>query len=333
MRTTYDVPHAMADIVLSYARDNQQQAASLAHALEQAGWSVWWDRAILPGTSFEPVIEAELSAARCVVLLWSAAARQSNWVRDEASLALSRGVLVSVLLDDSELPLGFRQQQTVSLAHWSGSTTDPAFTLLTQGIAKVVAGGGPPAGPRASVGVRSTASRTPLARGTVTVVALGVLIAVGAAIWASGFLLRSDPAPARDVPTSPDRPIVAASSQALTVPAHATVTLAREQVTLTILSGTLERVNADTRALSLHIRFANNGTRWFYRTYYSSLRLLIDGVPRAPRDPPIGQVEVSSVDEFDYRFDVPATATHAVLRVTHDDQEGEIALNFAAPGR
>ena len=322
----------MADIVLSYARENRQQAESLAHALEHAGWSVWWDHEILPGTSFEQVIEAELSAARCVVVLWSAAARQSNWVRDEASLALSRNVLVSALLDDSKLPLGFRQQQTVSLAHWSGATSDPAFTILSQGIAKVVAGGGQPAGPRASVAVRSTASRTQLTRGTVAVLALGVLIAVGAAIWASGFPLRSDPAPARDVPTSPDRTIVA-SSQALTVPALATVTLPREQVTLTILSGTLERVNADTRVLSLHIRFANNGTRWFYRTYYSSLRLLIDGVPRAPRDPPLGQVETSSADEFDYRFDVPATATHGVLRVTHDDQAGEIALNFGATGR
>jgi len=323
----------MADVVLSYARENRQQAESLAHALEHAGWSVWWDRAILPGTSFEQVIEAELSAARCVVVLWSAAARQSNWVRDEASLALSRDVLVSALLDDSKLPLGFRQQQTVSLAHWSGSTADPAFTLLTQGIAKVVAGGGQPAGPRAPVAAGSTASRTQWTQGTITVLALGVLIGVGAAIWASGLPLRSGPAtPARDLPTSDDRTVVA-SSQALTVPARASVTLPREQVTLTILSGTLERVNADTRALSLHIRFANNGTRSFYRTYYSTLRLLIDGLPRAPRDAPLGQVEASSVDEFDYRFDVPATATHGVLRVTHDDQMGEIALDFAVTGR
>ena len=39
----------MADIVLSYARENRRQAESLARALEDAGWSVWWDREILPG--------------------------------------------------------------------------------------------------------------------------------------------------------------------------------------------------------------------------------------------------------------------------------------------
>ena len=118
------------------------------------------------------------------------------------------------------------------------------------------------------------------------------------------------------------------SSQALIVPAHATATLPRENVTLTILSGKLERLNADTRSLSLHIRFSNNGTRSFYRTYYSNLRLVIDGVLHAPTDAPIAQVDASSAGEFDYRFDVPVTASRAVLRIIHDDQTAEIPLDF-----
>lgn len=324
----------MADVVLSYARENQQQAESLAHALEQAGWDVWWDRAILPGTSFEQVIEAELSAARCVVVLWSAAARQSSWVRDEASLALSRNVLVPVRLDDSAPPLGFRQQQIVDLAHWNGSTADPAFTLLTQGIANVVAGGGQAPASRGPVAAPSTAPRTRWTRGTATGVTLGALIAVGAAMWAGGFLrARTAQAPGHDVPASRDRAVAAAASPSVMVPTHATVTLSREQVSVTVLSGTLERVNAGTRSLVLRVRFANDGTRSFYRTYYSSLRLLIDGVPHAPDDPPLEQVDASSVGEFDYRFDVPATATRGVLRVTHDDQAGEIPLGFDGTGR
>ena len=117
-------------------------------------------------------------------------------------------------------------------------------------------------------------------------------------------------------------------SQDLIVPAHATATLPRENVTLTILSGKLERLNADTRSLSLHIRFSNNGTRSFYRTYHSSLRLVIDGVLRSPTDAPIAQVEASSAREFDYRFDVPVTASGAVLRIMHDDQTAEIPLDF-----
>src|SRR4029077_11170669 len=126
---------------------DRQKAESIARVLQDAGWSVWWDRSILPGSSYKQVIEHEISAARCVVVLWSAESRRSNWVRDEATLALSRNVLVSVLNDDTQLPLGFRQQQTVNLASWNGSATDPEFQRLTQGIAKLVGGGVAAAGP------------------------------------------------------------------------------------------------------------------------------------------------------------------------------------------
>ncbi len=324
----------MADIVLSYARENRPQAESLSHALEDAGWSVWWDREILPGVSYEQVIEAELSAARCVVVLWSASARQSNWVRDEATLALSRNVLVSVLLDDSTPPLGFRQQQTASLAHWNGSTTSPEFALLTQGIARVI-GGEPPLGVRpAQVETRAPARPKRLKAAMITSVILGCVLAGGAAVmWSDGyFRQRGEAVPASTAPASRASGRVE-SARALVVPADATLTLPRENVALTVLSGTLEQLNADTRLLSLHIRVANHGTRSFYRTYHSDLRLVVDGVPRAPNDSLYEQVEKSSAREFDYRFDVPAATTRAVLRIIDDDQTDEIQLDIPAAGR
>jgi len=324
----------MADIVLSYARENREQAELLAGALENAGWSVWWDRAILPGVSYEKVIEAELSSARCVVALWSAAARESNWVRDEATLALSRNVLVSVLLDDSEPPLGFRQQQTAHLKNWDGSATDPAFAILTQGIAHVVGRAG-----SQTVAPTQRMHGGPTKRvkaGVITLVIVGCVLAVGGAVlWSPGYFWQDDAtapavAPQSDaVPGLRDRD---ASPQALTVPAGAAITLPRQNVTLTILSGTLEPVNPDLRTLTLHIRFSNNGTS-FYRTYYSNLRLIVADVPRAPNDPPLEQVEAASAREFDYRFDVPATVTSAVLRVTHDDQTRDIQLDLKPPRR
>lgn len=176
-----------------------------------------------------------------------------------------------------------------------------------------------------------------MAPGAVALLALaGVAAGTGAVLWSTGYLparRESLPAAGASVETKQEgAPSGSPSSHPLRVPANATVTLPRENVTLTILSGTVERVNAETRTLSLHIRFSNNGTRSFYRTYYSSLRLLVDGVLRSPTDPPMAQVDAVSAGEFDYRFDVPATATRAVLRVMHDDQSGEIALDLTPGG-
>jgi hypothetical protein len=303
---------------------------------------VWWDHEILPGTSYERVIEAEIAAARCVVVLWSAAARQSNWVRDEATLALSRNVLVSVLLDDSEPPLGFRQQQTANLAHWNGSSTDPAFATLKQGIANIIGRGtGVGRGTRSTAPARIATRRS--ASWPVMVAALVIVLAlIGAALWAlsGGRDRNGSSAPAADQRrTSEPEPREAdatnragPSSQALIVPAQPSVTLPRERVTFTILSGTLDRVNTDTRLLTLHIRVSNNGTS-FYRTYYSNLRLVVGDVPRAPSDAPLEQVDAASARELDYRFELPATATRAVLRVLHNDQTGEIPLELVSRGR
>lgn len=324
----------MADIVLSYAREDRQQAESLSRALEDAGWSVWWDREILPGVSYEQIIEAELSAARCVVVLWSASARQSNWVRDEATLALGRNVLVSVLLDDSAPPLGFRQQQTASLAHWNGSTTSPEFALLTQGIARVIGEEVPLRVRLPQVETRARAKPKRLKAAVITSVILGCVLAGGAAVtWSNGyFRQRGEAVPTSTAPASRASGRVE-SARALVVPADATLTLPRQNVALTVLSGTLVQLNADTRLLSLHIRVANHGTRSFYRTYYSDLRLIVDGVPRAPNDSLYEQVETSSAREFDYRFDVPAASTRAVLRIIDDDQRDEIQLDLSATGR
>ena len=334
----------MADIFLSYAREDRQKAELLSHALEHAGWSVWWDREILPGASYEQLIEAELSTARCVVVLWSDAARQSNWVRDEATLAISRHVLVSVLLDASEPPLGFRQQQTASLAHWDGSVMDPAFATLKQGIANAIAGGGSPAPHAHASSPAPPTPKRPAWPAIAAVLLVAVLAAIAAVLWsgsdrgsrgesqatASGDGARGDLDPA--VPGASNRATPSSAARTLALPAHTSVTLPRERVTLTILSGMLAQVNADTRLLTLHIRFANNGTS-FYRTYYSNLRLVIDDVPRAPNDPPLEQVDAASARELDYHFDVPATAARAVLRVTHDDQTGDIPLDLEGHAR
>ena len=47
----------MADIFISYAKADKDNARMLAEALEDRGWSVWWDSKIPTGREFDDVIE------------------------------------------------------------------------------------------------------------------------------------------------------------------------------------------------------------------------------------------------------------------------------------
>ena len=77
----------MADIFLSYSRVDLPRARQFEEALEQSGFSTFWDRELLPGEGFRKAIEHELKQARCVIVLWSHASVQSEWVIDEAESA------------------------------------------------------------------------------------------------------------------------------------------------------------------------------------------------------------------------------------------------------
>lgn len=124
----------MADIFLSYARDDQALAERLAAALEDAGKSVWWDRHIKGGAEFSKDIEEQLDAARHVVVLWSQSSVQSRWVRDEASEAADSHRLISVSADGTPPPLGFRQFHSVDLSAWSsGAAALPAALIEAVG--------------------------------------------------------------------------------------------------------------------------------------------------------------------------------------------------------
>ena len=124
----------MADVFLSYAREDQRVAEQLARTLEAQGLSVWWDRQIVAGHSFDDVIERELESAAGVIVLWSDASVQSEWVRAEASAAAERGVLVPANIAPVRPPLEFRRKQTVDLAGWHGDTSHPGFRQLLQAV-------------------------------------------------------------------------------------------------------------------------------------------------------------------------------------------------------
>jgi hypothetical protein len=110
----------MADVFLSYARATRPRIAEIGDALEGGGYSLWWDKALNASDDYAMVIEAQLDAARCVVVAWSAHARQSLWVRAEANEALDSGKLVQINLDGTRLPLPFGVLHFLDFARWRG---------------------------------------------------------------------------------------------------------------------------------------------------------------------------------------------------------------------
>ena len=117
----------MADVFVSYARGDQKIAEAVAEQLADAGFTTWWDSELLPHNRFATTIEEEIRAASAVIVIWSAKAAASPWVRAEAELARGRDKLIQVVVDHSEIPLPFNQYQAADLSNWRGDPVDPRW--------------------------------------------------------------------------------------------------------------------------------------------------------------------------------------------------------------
>jgi formylglycine-generating enzyme required for sulfatase activity len=128
----------MRDIFISYAREDQPRAEMLAQILEGRGWSIFWDRTIPVGKTWRETIGRELADARCVIVLWSKNSIESRWVQEEADDAQGRGVLVPILIQNVQAPIGFRSIQAAHLENWDGTESTKAFHRLIADIAALI---------------------------------------------------------------------------------------------------------------------------------------------------------------------------------------------------
>jgi hypothetical protein len=135
----------VADLFVSYAREDRARVVDLIGLLEGQQWSVFWDRDIPPGGTWRSHIGRELERARCVVVAWSEHSVRSDWVIDEAEDAKERGILVPVLLDAVRPPHGFRGIQAADLSGWrKGRNSFEAAALLAV-VTKVLGDASPTA--------------------------------------------------------------------------------------------------------------------------------------------------------------------------------------------
>jgi hypothetical protein len=71
----------MAGVFVSYARLDKARVAPVVAAIESKGWTVWWDPDINPGQEFDDQIEAEITVALAVLVVWTPNSVTSRWVR------------------------------------------------------------------------------------------------------------------------------------------------------------------------------------------------------------------------------------------------------------
>ena len=125
----------MSDVFVSYARPDEPQAKRVAEALRSLGYEVWRDDELPAHRAYSEVIEERLKSAKAVVVLWSAEASRSQWVRSEADTARCAGTLVQALLDGTMPPMPFDQIQCAELKDWDGSTSSGGWTKLAGSVA------------------------------------------------------------------------------------------------------------------------------------------------------------------------------------------------------
>jgi hypothetical protein len=128
----------MTDIFISYASSDREKIIPLVQALKNQGWSIWWDRDIPPGKTFTQVIKEAIDNANCVMVIWSEESVASEWVMEEADIGKKRGILIPVLIENVEIPLGFGRIESAQLADWEGDLEHVEFKTLINSIAALI---------------------------------------------------------------------------------------------------------------------------------------------------------------------------------------------------
>lgn len=128
----------MSEVFISYARSTETVAQRIAEKLRSLGHDVWSDEKLPAHRAYADEIEDRLRAAAVVVVVWSADATQSQWVRAEADLARNAGKLVQLRIDGCKLPLPFDQIQCLNLSSWSGDSSAQSWRMVETSIAALL---------------------------------------------------------------------------------------------------------------------------------------------------------------------------------------------------
>jgi formylglycine-generating enzyme required for sulfatase activity len=129
----------MADIFISYASDDRHRVIPVVKALENQGWSLFWDLESIPvAKTWRQFIQKGLAESKCVLVFWSEKSIDREWVIEEADHGKANKVLVPARLDNVPPPIGFRQIQAANLINWAGNENEPEFVKLLHALESIL---------------------------------------------------------------------------------------------------------------------------------------------------------------------------------------------------
>jgi adenylate cyclase len=123
------------DVFISYARSTEAHAKRVADALRALGYAVWSDEDLPAHRAYADVIQERLDAAKAVVVIWSADAVKSEWVRSEANRARETHKLVQIAFEPVMPPMPFDQIQCADVSGWTGANDHQGWRKLVEGVA------------------------------------------------------------------------------------------------------------------------------------------------------------------------------------------------------
>lgn len=133
----------MADVFLSYSREDKGTARAVADDLRGEGFSVFFDEDVRAGETWNERIEKEVNEARAVVVLWSTTSIASRWVKREAREAADRGILFPALIEACKIPMEFNDTQAVDIrARAHGNREHRDWRKLADALRDHIAGRG-----------------------------------------------------------------------------------------------------------------------------------------------------------------------------------------------
>lgn len=128
----------MADIFISYSRNDRDRCTAIRDHLEALKVSVWFDAGIGAGSSFDREIEREIEAAKALLVLWTEESVESDWVRNEARTGKERSGLIAVQLRECQLPLEFRSIQAEILEEGAEGTDNLVWLNILNRIGELL---------------------------------------------------------------------------------------------------------------------------------------------------------------------------------------------------